>query len=458
ICDSGTEHHFAGAGKKLLVIDREWSTISACPHPEASPTAPKIAMILPGAPSWESPALQTLTPSLLAFACERSSKLLDLHPGDRVLITGAAGSASFTEGLLCSLRSGATALIGREIHGASLVDALPTHLRLPSSELASFLAHGLPAEASLRHVAIDAQTGPARSEDLQTREGLPTEKIRFHHFLSPCGFSGLGLRLDIKAPGDFPQADGFVSLGKPARFSGCTLTDPCVQIPPAGYPGTLRFALPFSTVALADQMAWMDTTGNYFIIPPKVSIPREVIEPEPLEEPPVEPPAPAPPAEEPMPEPVQEPVRPLVKVEDPAPRPPEPRPKPSLLANLGGPLDSPLLVLLHDLNGSTTSYAQILPHLIQDWFVLGSIPPLGLARAIHEDAKRLVTALTENWPQTPIHLLGIGYGGLVAFEIATRLRSQGEDVPFVVVAGTPPPLPEKSGWLGSLKRGFSAVQ
>ncbi len=451
ICDSGTEQHFAETGKKLLVIDREWPSISASPQPTEAPTAPKVAMVLPGAPAWESPALQTLSPSLLSLACKRSSKLLDIQPGDRVLITGPAGSAAFTESLLCSLMSGATAIIGRDFHGELAAAAQPTHLRLTSSEFASFLLHGLPSESTIRHLVIDAQTGPARSEDLQTWLGLATDKVRWHHILSPCGFSGIGLHLEIRDPGEIPQADGFVSLGKPTRFSGFTFGDRTGRVPPTGYPGVLRFAPPFTAVEIKEFEAWKDTSGNFFLIQPdEIPIP-EVIEPEVSEEPPVPP--------EPLPEPVPAEAlpRPAIKAADPMPLPLEPRPKPSLLSNLGGPLEAPLLVLLHDLDGSTTSYAQILPYLIQDWFVLGSIPPLGKPRNVVDDATRIVSALKENWPNTPIHLLGIGYGGLPAFEIATLLRLSGEDVPFVVTAGTPPPLPEKSGWLGSLKRGFSAV-
>ncbi len=455
ICDSGTEHHFTGKGKKLLVIDREWPTISAAPQPDKPPTAPKVAMLLPGAPNWDSPALQTLAPSLLALACKRSSKLLDLRPGDRILITGPAGSAAFTEALLGSLQSGATALIGRDGHGESLVAAQATHVRLTSSEFASFLAQDIPSETTIRHLSIDAQTGPARAQDLQTWQSLGTEKIRWHHFLSPCGFSGLGLHLEIKEPGEFPQADGFVSLGKPSRFCGFTFADRSGQVPPTGYPGILRFAPPFTSVEIKELEAWKDATGHFFIIQPEVIPLPEVVEPEVIAEPPLPVPVPQEPVTEPLPTP--EPSRPAVKASDPLPVPVEPRPKPALLTNLGGSLESPLLVLLHDINGSTTNYAQILTDLIQDWFVLGSIPPLGKPRNIMEDASRIVSALKDNWPNTPIHLLGIGYGGLPAFEIATRLRQSGEDVPFVVTAGTPPPHPEKSGWLGSLKRSLSAV-
>lgn len=455
ICDSGTEHHFTGTGKRLLVIDREWPTISASQHPEEPSKVPKIAMVLPGAPNWESPSLQTLAPSLLALACKRSSKLLDLRPGDRVIITGPAGSAAFTESLLCSLQSGATALIGRNVSDESLMEAQPTHLRLTSSEFASFLAHGIPSEITIRHLTIDAQTGAARSQDLQTWQGLETDKIRWHHFLSPCGFIGLGLHIEIKEPGEFPQADGFVSLGKPSRFSGFTFADRSGQVPPTGYPGILRFAPPFTTVEINELKAWKEATGNFFIIQPEVIPPPEVVEPEVIVEPPLPAPTPQKPVTEPLP--VQKSPRPAAKAADPTSLTIEPRPKPALLTNLGGPLESPLLVLLHDIDGTTTNYAKLLPYLIQDWFVLGSIPPLGKPRNVMEDASRIVSALKDNWPNTPIHLLGIGYGGLPAFEIATRLRQSGEDVPFVVTAGTPPPHPEKSGWLGWLKRGLSAV-
>ncbi len=453
ICDSGTEHHFTGTGKKILVIDREWATISAATQPEQSSKAPKVAMILPGAPNWESPALQTLTPYLLALACKRSSKLLDLQHGDRVLVNGPAGSAAFTEALLCSLQSGATALIGRDLHGESFATAQPTHLRLTSSEFSSFSTHEKPAENTLRHLSIDAQTGPTRAQDLQAWQDLNSDKIRWHHFLSPCGFAGLGLHLEIKEPSEFPQADGFVSHGKPSRYSGYSFADHSGQVPPAGYPGILRFALPFTSVEIKELEAWKDASGNYFVIQPEVI--EEVVEPEV----PVESPRPSPPDKEPMTEspPVQKLAAPTVKAEAPSTPPPDPRPKPSLLTNLGGPLEAPLLVLLHDIHGSTSSYAQILPFLIQDWFVLGSMPPLGITRNVLEDASRIVSTLKENWPNTPIHLLGIGYGGLPAFEIATRLRHAGEDVPFIVVAGTPPPLPETTGWLGSLKRSFSGV-
>lgn len=463
ICDSGTEHHFSGTGKRLLVIDQEWSTISAATLSEDPPKAPQIAMILTGAPRWVSPDLQTLSPSLLALASKRSSKLLDLKPGDRVLVSGPSGSAAFLESLLCSLQSGATALIGRDITNGLQESDQPTHLRLTTSDFAAFVARSTSPETTLRHLIIDAQTGPLHSEDVQAWQKIHASKIRCHHFLSPCGFSGLGLVCEIKEPGEFPQADGFVSHGRPSRFSGATFEDRFGCVPPTGYPGILRFSLPFTSIQTKELEAWKDGGGNYYLIPPVVIPEPEVVEP-PI---PPQPPLPPPPAPEsaprPAPQTLTEPqtasqnLRPNVRAAEPSQLPLDPQPRPTLLTNLGGPLEAPLLVLLHDINGTTTSYAQILPFLIQDWFVLGSIPPLGKPRDVMADASRIISALKENWPNTPIHLLGIGYGGLPAFEMATRLRNAGEDMPFIVTAGTPPPLPEKSGWLGSLKRSFSSA-
>jgi pimeloyl-ACP methyl ester carboxylesterase len=456
ICDSGTEHHFTDAGKKLLVIDQEWSTIAAGSVSETPPKAPKVAVIITGGPRWTSPGQQTLSPSLLALATKRSSKLLDLQPGDRVLVTGPSGSAAFLESLLCSLQSGATALIGRDISNGLQETDQPTHLRLMSTGFASFVAHPTSPETTLRHLIIDAQPGPVRLVDVQAWQERQLPKIRCHHFLSPCGFSGLGLVCEIKEAGDFPQAGGFVSQGRPSRFSGATFEDRFGRVPPTGYPGLLRFSLPFTTAESKDLEAWQDDAGNFFVIPPVVIPEPQAVEPPiPTRPSPASAPPPEPPPESPSANQTSEPATNAAELSQP---PLDQQPRPALLTNLGGPLEAPLLVLLHDLNGTTTSYAQILPYLIQDWFVLGSIPPLGKPRDVIADAARLISALGENWPNTSIHLLGIGYGGLPAFEMATRLRNAGEDVPFIVTAGTPPPVPEKAGWLKSLKRSLSGTQ
>ncbi len=97
----------------------------------------------------------------------------------------------------------------------------------------------------------------------------------------------------------------------------------------------------------------------------------------------------------------------------------------------------PPLLLVHPLDGSIVRY-QALSELLPDQPVYGLQYPDQAAHPIPaysvvELAERFIADIRKEFPSGPYCIGGYSFGGLVAVEIAARLREAGEDVPRLVI-------------------------
>ncbi|MBZ0301954.1 MAG: polyketide synthase dehydratase domain-containing protein, partial [Anaerolineae bacterium] len=110
----------------------------------------------------------------------------------------------------------------------------------------------------------------------------------------------------------------------------------------------------------------------------------------------------------------------------------------SLVEIQAGNPDRPRFFCMHDLNGHVLYYRDLARHLGQDqpFYALqaygldGSAVPDASVEAMAERYIREIRALQ---PRGPYYLGGSSLGGLIAFELAQRLRAQGEDVALLAL-------------------------
>jgi thioesterase domain-containing protein/acyl carrier protein len=103
------------------------------------------------------------------------------------------------------------------------------------------------------------------------------------------------------------------------------------------------------------------------------------------------------------------------------------------------------LFLAHTLQGYSWYFEHLAAHIDADIPVYG-LPPLQLGmpqpRTVEAIAARFVTIMKKVQPVGPYRIAGWSFGGLIAYEIATQLIGQGDEVEFLGVFDTT--LPEHS--------------
>jgi thioesterase domain-containing protein/acyl-CoA synthetase (AMP-forming)/AMP-acid ligase II len=103
----------------------------------------------------------------------------------------------------------------------------------------------------------------------------------------------------------------------------------------------------------------------------------------------------------------------------------------------------PPLVFVHDLDGSAKIYAPLVAQLgaSQPCYAItarGLADPANCHASVEEMAAAYVEALRRFDQNGPYRLVGYGFGGLVAFEMARQLASAGASVPLLVLLATEP--------------------
>lgn len=123
----------------------------------------------------------------------------------------------------------------------------------------------------------------------------------------------------------------------------------------------------------------------------------------------------------------------------------------------------PPIIFIHDLEGSARVFEPLAAHLGDDQpcFALtarGLADPSSVHRSIREMASAYIEALQRFDGTGSYRLAGFGFGGLVAFEIATQLQSAGIKVPLLVMLATRPPVGKTAAMLaGGWKRSLQGL-
>ena len=500
ICDSGTAPLFQGTTRRLLVIDQQWETVAAVPTTTVpSPKSPKACFLLAGSESVPPPAMGVLSPRLLASSVAETIDLLQLEPGSRLPLLAAAGFGGYVETLLAGLASGATLLLSQ--------DGVPesaTHLRFTHGQWRTWLAArrqtGTPLPETLQVVCTDA--APIPTPVLAAWQELNNGQARWISVLSPAGLSGAAVRHTLPdrlaaftTPPETPL--GFAGPGAAARLHDVE-----------GQPLAPFFSGNADITLDADQKisvpAWRDLSGClYFTPPPLAALERTLCAfPGVLDAfvaAPAEGEAPAgwvvlADGSTSLPDGLRDMVGTQVQFLLAVPALPVspagtfdlaalPRPQvPPVAAPAGTPAriseaparewtplsplnknpDAPLLFLIHDIEGDPARYRSLAGLLSPDWSIYatcarGLHQPSACHTSIESEAAALVEAICLLDPEGPYHLVGHGFGGILAFEMARQLRVAKRDVPYLAIAGARPPEQEEvkpSGWLQSLTKAF----
>ncbi len=104
----------------------------------------------------------------------------------------------------------------------------------------------------------------------------------------------------------------------------------------------------------------------------------------------------------------------------------------------------PPLVFIHDLDGASKIYAPLVAHLGADQpcyaiTARGLADPANCHTTVQEMARSYIEALSVFDATGPYRLVGHGFGGLVAFEMARLLTESNSQVPLLVLLAAVPP-------------------
>jgi len=515
ICDSETKSIFEGSPHRLLVLDQDWETISAATGNAKSEIAP-IAFLLNGTETDEAPALRSLTTAFVASACDEARTFWALEPGDRIGLQAAAGTGAFVETLMVGLLSGATVVLPNPSDTLQLIDpetpAL-THLRLSVDQwrVLSARAAGDPSVIpdSLRTICIEATSARLGPEAAWTT--LQESPARGILFYSPAGLSGAAIRME-DAHFPTPLTVATLPIGRPTPGLKADLLDSAGHPLPPHHAGTLKITFPDEESESYALSAWRDASGAFHLPAPETDATERALRQLPdiidvhcagsapfawaVLASGAEPPLPAAirqatqhlPTElrpdffeivdafpltlggtiqtDALPQPaVAQKTLPPSPADEPAPASPAQISRP---AKLWDPLvllyetaDAPTLFLIHDLDGSPAPYQALAKLLKSDWTIHGTTARgLQDASACHltveTEAAALVEAICLLDPDGPFHLVGHGFGAILAMEMARQLRVAARQVPYLVLTGTEPPPPPTDGtWKRALSRFFA---
>ena len=507
LCDSITAPLFANRTYKLIILDQKWDVITSTSSGEVPTVAdPQPALILVGTELDEPPAVQALSSPLLLEACLETIALWDLQPGERIPLLTTGGTSAFAEILLSAMLAGATIILLAEGElAASLGSARPSHLRLTSAQWRSWTT-GLRGEraafpGSLRCVCIEQKVlAPAIHRQWQE---INDGQARTIFFSSPVGFSGLSVNYEA---GDRPGLSVCLTeipLGTPGPGVSARLLDSAGHPLPPRYPGQLTIELRDHAEKFATP-AWRDKSGVIHLAPSDNEIIERslteiagvqdahcatigsarhawlILQDRSLH----------------VSETIQSAIQGFPKALQPdhvhvvaefpltaggridSPRlhrsltevPPKlsekVRPAESIawqpLLLLHTTPDAPTLFLIHDFEGSPQKYRELITLLAEDWTLIGTTArgltePAACHQTVETEAAALVEAVRMQDPDGPYHLFGYGFGAVLAFEMAHRLREAGSRIRYLALTGSrAPSLNGKADdWMRSLSRAFS---
>ena len=511
LCDSITAPLFANLRCKLVILDQKWDVITATSSGEVPPVAdPQPALVLTGTEFDEPPAVQTLSSQLLLEACLETITLWELQPGDRIPLLTTGGTAAFAEIVLSAMLAGSTIiLLGEGELAATLRNARPSHLRLTSAQWRSWTT-GLRGERaafpdSLRCVCIERKVlAPAIHRQWQE---INDGRARTIFFSSPVGFSGLSVNYEA---GDRPGLSVSITevpLGTPRAGVAARLIDSAGHLIPPRYPGRLTIQLRDHAEKFAAP-AWRDKSGVIHLIPSDDELIERslteivgiqdahcvtmaggaraarhawlILQDRSLH--------------------VSETIQSAISAQPKTMQPDYLHAVAEFPLTAGGRIDSarlhrsltdvltktsptvhpadsitwqpllllhttpnaPTLFLIHDVEGSPEKYRELITLLAEDWTLIGTTArgltePAACHQTVESEAAALVEAVRMQDPDGPYHLLGYGFGAVLAFEMAHRMREAGSRVRYLALTGSRAPLlnGKADDWMRSLSRAFS---
>ena len=511
ICDSRTARFFDGSTRRLLVLDQQWETVSASTG-GGEGAAKKNAFLLTGTETDAAPALRSLSPDFVAFACHETIAAQALGPGDRVPLLSVAGTGAFVETLLCPLMSGATLVLPDENDPLAVVEnGSPTHLRLSSGQWRALTVRLQRAESplpeSVRVVCVEtAGTLAGRQTSWRALQNGHATGI---FIFSPAGLSGAGVRAVFSDSASVPDT----AIGLPGPGVTATLRDPAGLALPPGYPGRLEISFPPGDDGTYSLPAWRDRSGIFHFVtsqgdaassalrqhpeildahcatgqtgrrpefgawvilrPGSTASPDGLLQlvsrqvPEDLR-----PDFLLTVSELPLtsageihaaalPRPAETPATPSRQETPSAPRHAPAAKDWEPLVLLEKTADAPVLFLIQDLEGETEKYRTLAGLLKTDWTLYGTTArgltnPSACHLTVETEAAALVETICLLDPDGPYHLFGYGYGAVLAMEMARQFRIAGRQVPYLALSGARPPdstVPDD--WKRTLSRVFS---
>ena len=511
LCDSITAPFFASLTRKLIILDQKWDVITATSSGEIPPIAKtQPAFCVVGTEFDEAPAVRTLSSELLLEACLETIAFWELQPGERIPLVTTGGSAAFAEIVLSAMLAGASIiLLGEGELVATLRNARPTHLRLTSAQWRSWIT-GLGGErtgfpASLRCVCIEQNVvAPAIYRQWQE---VNDGQARTIFFSSPVGFSGLSVNYEAGDRPGLAVCLTEIPLGTPRSGVVARLLDSGGHLLPPGYPGQLTIQL-HDHAEKFTAAAWRDKSGVIHLIPSDDKLVEQllteiagvrdahcltmaasaktsrhawlILQDRGLH----------------VSEAIQNAIASLPRTLQPD----YVHAISEFPLTAGGRIDSaklqrsltdvqtktshkvhpadsvawqpllllhttpnaPTLFLVHDVDGSPEKYRELITLLAEDWTLIGTTArglaePAACHQTVESEAAALVEAVQMQDPDGPYHLFGYGYGAVLAFAMAHRLRDTGSRVRYLALTGSrAPSLNGKTDdWMRSLSRAFS---
>ena len=275
VCDSGTAPMLEGLAQRLLVIDQVGNLEIPEPCPISTHETNNTALLLPGTDSLPRPPCHIFSSKFLSACALQSARILELTVGDRIAINAPLGSPALLEGILSALASGSTALLVGTDADPLAPSIGATHVTFSSESFRSWISQAI------------LQGGAQISENLKTasidlaESFLPVSTCLAWHalssgvplrvFTSPCGFAGVSLTTVLKASDVSALAETYYSrivpLGRPSASSGCKLIDPLGLQPKEGFPGQLHFHPVCGEPIDTSWLSWRTKDGLFHLVP-----------------------------------------------------------------------------------------------------------------------------------------------------------------------------------------------
>lgn len=239
VCDASSEAQVDGTHRRRIVIDQNWETLEIGHLGEKIIQPDDLAATIPGHVDGQPPLVRALTHNMLVSAAAEGARILDFKAGDTFLMQAVPGGGAFLDEWIVPLLSGGTVHVADE-DLLEPVTAPVTHIRMTtpewSNQAAAWARGGNPASHTLRVVAIEAGAPTITSAKIWAQQNHPP--IKSIVFFSPVGLCGMGLW------GNARRDTAFLPVGKPTAEIEVLVCDADGLDLPVGYAGSVFLKFP----------------------------------------------------------------------------------------------------------------------------------------------------------------------------------------------------------------------